>query len=161
MNKMIGVFSAACLALVIAASAVYGEQALKFSEVIHKLESLKGKADTSSESADRVTGTSGDERFDLQDKYYQDIAGKIVEGEGVVIKIEFGRRDRAKLDILAPGNKPSKGFNAVVVVPHKDARPIKEGSHVYFRGTIERMKLLRGLSLDIRGIQVKQTGKKK
>lgn len=137
------------------------EQVLKFRDVIRKLETLHGKSGTDTDNPDRVTGTSGDQRLDLQEEYYHEVAGKPVEGEGVVINMSYGRRDRVKLNILSPGSTPSKGFNAVVVVHKSDLGPVREGGNVYFKGTIERMKLLRGLSIDIRGTQVRPAGKKK
>ena len=163
MKREVRMFCIAAVAAVVLASvpAFAADAALKFKDVIQKLESLRGKYGAAGQDTDRYSGSTGEERVDLQRKYYDDVKGRTVEGEGAVIKIAMSRRDRVAVSILTQDSHPTKGFNVIVHARREELGSLKEGDKASFRGTIERMSLLRGLSLDIEGTLDKAGGKKK
>lgn len=130
------------------------EPELKFSDVIQKIEALKGKKETiESSSYDAVSGsgTAGGV-VSLQKQYHQDIDGRIVAGEGKVVKVTTSSKtDRSKVLILTPDSTPQKGYNAILVTKQPEAADLKPGDAVSFRGEIGNLSTWHGASLDITG----------
>ena len=153
-KTLFAILSFVFLSFFITSSFCFAEdEVLRYSEIITKLESLKGEKIINKEASyDVVSGTGTPEYTDLQDQYHMTIKGKLTTGEGIVVNTLISSRSgRTKITILSPGSVPIKGYNAVLITSQDDVQKLKKGDRVSFKGRIGNKSNWRGVSLDIVG----------
>ncbi|MEW6067220.1 MAG: hypothetical protein AB1610_02855 [Nitrospirota bacterium] len=84
-------------------------------------------------------------------EYHKNITGKQAKGEGVVVNVLPGKRDRHRVTILTPASKPEKGYNVVLYTTMDAPSDLHLNDRILFEGEVGRLSTFRGASVDIHG----------
>jgi hypothetical protein len=92
-------------------------------------------------------------------EYYDGVRGKKAKGEGIVVNVLPGKRERHKVTILTPASSPEKGYNVVLYTTQDAPSELNKNDKVVFEGEVGRLSTFRGSSIDIHGTYKKAGAK--
>ena len=92
-------------------------------------------------------------------EYFKTIEGKKAKGEGIVVNILHGGKERHKVTILTPASEPEKGYNVVLFTTQDAPSDLKQNDKVIFEGEVVRVNPYKGASVDLQGTY-KKVGEK-
>lgn len=91
--------------------------------------------------------------------YYETVQDKNAKGEGIVVNVLPGKRDRHRVTILTPASKPEKGYNVVLYTTQNAPSELNKNDKIVFEGEVGRLSTFRGSSIDIHGTYRKSGAK--
>ncbi len=83
--------------------------------------------------------------------YFDKVKKKNAKGEGVVVNVLPGKRDRHRVTILTTASKHEKGYNVVLYTTLDAPSELNKNDKIAFEGEVGRLSTFRGSSIDING----------
>lgn len=92
-------------------------------------------------------------------EYFKTIEGKKAKGEGIVVNVLYGGKDRYRITVLTTASEPEKGYNVVLFTIQDAHSELKQNDKIIFEGQVQRINPYKGASIDLQG-NYKKVGEK-